>query len=313
MRSYRSNEDQIGRDFDRAENYLSLVGLIIVILGGIAVSSVTRVFVLQKIRSIAVLKCVGARSAQIIAVYILQVVALGLAGSLLGVAIASAAVASIPYALGSSSSLLAQAHYGVTWSAAAQGIGIGVLVSLLFSVAPLLQVRFVKPSLLLRDEAVPRPPGLAGHRRARRCGCRSGRHHGLAGGVAQGRADCLRWLCGPGRRADAGRPRARRTGCAAREVAVVPAETRRPASVATRQSDARHPAGRRPRRLLHRRRPVAAGDAARRVLGSGVRRIAGHVPAGHPARPGRRRPRVPVRSRARRRATFSSFRSCAPA
>jgi predicted lysophospholipase L1 biosynthesis ABC-type transport system permease subunit len=40
-RSFRSTEDQVGRDFDRAENYLSLVGLIIVILGGIAVSSVT--------------------------------------------------------------------------------------------------------------------------------------------------------------------------------------------------------------------------------------------------------------------------------
>jgi len=156
VRSYRSNEDQIGRDFDRAENYLSLVGLIIVILGGIAVSSVTRVFILQKIRSIAVLKCIGASSAQIIAVYILQVVALGLVGSLLGVGIASAAVASIPYFLSSSSSLLAQAHYGVTRNAALQGIGIGVLVSLLFSVAPLLQVRFVRPSLLLRDETIRR-------------------------------------------------------------------------------------------------------------------------------------------------------------
>jgi predicted lysophospholipase L1 biosynthesis ABC-type transport system permease subunit len=87
-RSFRSTEDQVGRDFDRAENYLSLVGLIIVILGGIAVSSVTRVFILQKIRSIAVLKCLGARSGQIISVYILQVMTLGLAGSLLGVAMA---------------------------------------------------------------------------------------------------------------------------------------------------------------------------------------------------------------------------------
>src|SRR5262249_31241693 len=122
-RSYRSTEDQIGRDFDRAENYLSLVGLIIVILGGIAVSSVTRVFSLQKIRSIAVLKCVGARSVQIIAVYILQVMTLGLAGSLLGVAMARGVIAAIPLALGGSTSLLAQAHYGVSWSAAAQGIG----------------------------------------------------------------------------------------------------------------------------------------------------------------------------------------------
>ncbi|PYQ88877.1 MAG: hypothetical protein DMG03_03145 [Acidobacteria bacterium] len=152
VRSYRSNEDQIGRDFDRAENYLSLVGLIIVILGGIAVSSVTRVFILQKIRSIAVLKCVGASSRQVMGVYVLQVMALGLAGSLLGVSIARAAIAAIPFALGPSSSLLAQAHYGVSWSAAAQGGAIGVLVSLLFSVVPLLQIRLIKPSLLLRDE-----------------------------------------------------------------------------------------------------------------------------------------------------------------
>ena len=155
-RSFRSTEDQVGRDFNRAENYLSLVGLIIVILGGIAVSSVTRVFILQKIRSIAVLKCLGARSGQIIAVYILQVMTLGLAGSLLGVAIARGVIASIPLMLGASTSILAQAHYGVTWSAAVQGMAIGVLVSLLFSVVPLLQVRFIKPSLLLRDESVRR-------------------------------------------------------------------------------------------------------------------------------------------------------------
>jgi putative ABC transport system permease protein len=156
-RSYLATDDAIGRDFDRAENYLSLVGLVIVILGGIAVSSVTRVFVLQKIRGIAVLKCLGATSAQIIAVYLLQVMSLGLAGSLLGIAIAQGAVLSIPLALGSSSSsLLAGAHYGVTWGVALQGATIGVLVSLLFAIVPLLEVRLVRPSLLLRDEA--RPP-----------------------------------------------------------------------------------------------------------------------------------------------------------
>jgi putative ABC transport system permease protein len=152
-RSYRATDDAIGRDFDRSENYLSLVGLVIVILGGIAVSSVTRVFVLQKIRSIAVLKCVGATSRQIIGVYLLQVMSLGLAGSLLGVAIARLALAGIPLALGpASTSLLAEVHYTVNWRIALQGITIGVLVSLLFSLVPLLEVRLVKPSLLLRDE-----------------------------------------------------------------------------------------------------------------------------------------------------------------
>ena len=156
-RSYLSTDDAIGRDFDRAENYLSLVGLVIVILGGIAVSSVTRVFVRQKIRGIAVLKCLGASSRQIIAVYLLQVMSLGLAGSLLGVVIAQVAVSAIPLAIGSSaSSLLAGVRYTVTWGVALQGATIGVLVSLLFAIVPLLEVRLVRPSLLLRDET--RPP-----------------------------------------------------------------------------------------------------------------------------------------------------------
>jgi len=154
-RSYRSTDDAIGRDFDRAEDYLSLVGLVIVILGGIAVSSVTRVFILQKIRSIAVLKCLGATSRQITTVYMLQVTALGLAGSLLGVAIARATVAAVPLAFGSgSTSLLAQANYDISWPVALQGVAIGVLISILFSIVPLLHVRMIKPSLLLRDEVV---------------------------------------------------------------------------------------------------------------------------------------------------------------
>jgi putative ABC transport system permease protein len=153
-RSYRASDDEVGRDFDRAENYLSMVGLIIVILGGIAVSSVTRVFVLQKMHAIAVLKCTGATSGQIMAVYMLQVMVLGLAGSLLGVGMAALAIAAIPHVIDTTSNaLLSDVHYAVTWSAALQGVGIGVLVSLLFSIVPLLRVRAVKPSLLLRDES----------------------------------------------------------------------------------------------------------------------------------------------------------------
>jgi putative ABC transport system permease protein len=63
-------------------------------------------------------------------------------------------VAVLSSTLGAGAPLLADAEYGVTRSAAVQGVAIGALVSLLFSVVPLLQVRQVKPSLLLRDESV---------------------------------------------------------------------------------------------------------------------------------------------------------------
>ena len=146
-RSYQSTEDDIGEDLLRAENYLSLVGFIMVILGGIGVWSVTRVFVRQKVRSVAILKCLGATTRQVLTTYVVQVVLLGLAGSLLGVAIAAVAIALIPPSVAAT---FGGVSYGLTASAIFQGVGVGVLVSLLFSLVPLLEVRRMKPLLLLR-------------------------------------------------------------------------------------------------------------------------------------------------------------------
>ncbi len=157
VRSYRATEDQIGEDLERAENYLSLVGFIIVVLGGIGVWSVTRVFVRQKIRSVAILKCLGATVRQVLATYVLQVVLLGLTGSLLGVVLAAVALASIPASLTAS---IGDISYGLTASAVLQGLAVGLLVSLLFALVPLLEVRRVKPLLLIRGlDAL---PGAAG-------------------------------------------------------------------------------------------------------------------------------------------------------
>ena len=151
IRGFWQNADRIGENLTRAENYLSLVGLVVLILGGIGVSSVTRVFVQQKVRSIAILKCVGSSTRQVLAIYLTQVLLLGVAGSLLGVLLATGVVAALPSIVGEVSSLL-KVDYGVSGAAIAQGMLIGLLVSLLFSIVPLLEVRNVKPSLLLRQD-----------------------------------------------------------------------------------------------------------------------------------------------------------------
>jgi putative ABC transport system permease protein len=158
IRGFWQSADRIGQNLTRAENYLSLVGLVVLILGGIGVSSVTRVFVQQKVRSIAILKCVGSSTRQVLAIYLTQVLLLGIAGSLLGVLLAAGVVAALPRLVGEVSSLL-KVDYGMSWSAVAQGMLIGLLVSLLFSLVPLLEVRNVKPSLLLRQDAS-RPPAV---------------------------------------------------------------------------------------------------------------------------------------------------------
>ena len=147
VRSYKNTEDNIDESFQRSENFLSLVGFVIVVLGGIGVWSVTRVFVRQKIRSVAILKCLGASARQVLATYVTQVALLGLLGSLLGVGIAAVAIASIPEALVAS---IGGFTYGLTFSAVWQGMAVGVLVALLFALVPLLEVRRIKPLLLLR-------------------------------------------------------------------------------------------------------------------------------------------------------------------
>jgi putative ABC transport system permease protein len=151
VRSFRTTEDDLGDDLLRAENYLSLVGLVVVVLGGIGISSVTRVFLEQKLRSIAVLKCVGAGTRQVLAVYVVQVTLLGFAGSLAGLGLGRLALAAAPDRLGTGPSALPLSH-ALTLPAMLQAIGIGVLVALLFSLVPLLRVRHVRPSLLLRHE-----------------------------------------------------------------------------------------------------------------------------------------------------------------
>ena len=160
--SYRQAEDDISDDMGRAENYLSLVGFVIVVLGGIGVWSVTRVFVKQKIRSIAILKCVGATTRLVLAIYVVQVLLLGFTGSAIGIGLAAIGLRLVPESM---IAVLGAPSLGITGSAVAQGLAVGLLVSLLFSLVPLLEVRRVKPLLLLRG-GDPAMAALAGGRSA---------------------------------------------------------------------------------------------------------------------------------------------------
>ncbi|HXT69425.1 MAG TPA: FtsX-like permease family protein [Vicinamibacterales bacterium] len=149
VRSWRAFEDRLGRNLTTAENYLSLVGFAMVVLGGIGVWSVTRVIVQQKVKSVAILKCLGASSRAVLGTYVTVVLWLASAGSALGLGLALAVVRAVPAAVLQPLGITA---ITVTVSAAAQGVLVGLLVSLLFALVPLLEMRRVKPLLLLRAD-----------------------------------------------------------------------------------------------------------------------------------------------------------------
>jgi putative ABC transport system permease protein len=150
VRSYKDSEESLGEQFSRAEDFLSLTGLVILVLGGIGISNVTRVFIDQKKKAIAVLKCVGGTGRKITAVYLTQIITLGLAGSLFGILLAKITLYLVSFYY--AESLPPNMDYSLRLGAIAQGLGIGLLVTILFSALPLLQIRHIKPNMLLRDD-----------------------------------------------------------------------------------------------------------------------------------------------------------------
>jgi putative ABC transport system permease protein len=150
VQSYRETQENLGEQFTRTENYLSLTGLLILVLGGVGVWNVARAFVEQKRKTVAVLKCLGAGGTRIISVYLLQILTLGLVGSLFGVVLAQAGLWFVRWRF--IDDLPEKMTYSVGLGTAGQGVLLGVAISILFSALPLLQVRNIKPKLLLRDE-----------------------------------------------------------------------------------------------------------------------------------------------------------------
>ena len=150
VRSYRNAEQSLTDQFRRAEDFLSLTGLIILVLGGLGVANVLRVFIEGKRRAIAILKCVGATGNQVTLAYLAQTVLLGAAGAACGVLLAWLALLYVGATF--RESLPQNMTFGLRPEAVAQGLVAGVLVTVLFALLPLLRIRFIKPRLLLRDE-----------------------------------------------------------------------------------------------------------------------------------------------------------------
>ncbi len=151
VQSYRETQENLGEQFTRTENYLALTGLLILVLGGVGVWNVARAFVEQKRKTVAVLKCLGASGTRVITVYLLQILVLGLVGSGFGIVLAHLGLLLVRSQL--AADLPANMSYAVSASTAVQGVFLGVLISVLFSALPLLQIRNIKPRLLLRDES----------------------------------------------------------------------------------------------------------------------------------------------------------------
>lgn len=150
LADYTETHPIITRGLDRATTFLSLIGLIALVIGAMGVASAMHGHLQQKLDSIAMMKCIGARSSQIIRIYTVQTLMLGLAGGVLGAAIGIAVASAFPGLIARYFTLEGSAMWDA-WPAV-QGVAIACLVTLLFTLPPLLSIRGIRPAQIFRRD-----------------------------------------------------------------------------------------------------------------------------------------------------------------
>ncbi len=150
MRSAGYNESRLAGAIDELHDYLAVVGLVALLLGGIGVASGVHAFVMKKIDPVAILRCLGATSWQVLAIYTAQAAVMGFIGALGGVVLGVVIQFVMPYAL--KDFLPVDVEVRLAPMAILVGLGVGVWVALLFSLRPLVALRRVSPLQALRRE-----------------------------------------------------------------------------------------------------------------------------------------------------------------
>lgn len=155
---FKEGNPALSDGLDHATAILSLICLVSMVLGAIGVAMAMHAHLEQRMDILAILKALGANSSGLLRIFLLQTLGLGLAGGVLGVAAGVGVMAALPAVFGKL--LPVHADLAFPWRSAIAGLATGLLTTLLFCLPPLLDVRAVRPVLVLRRLVETAPSGL---------------------------------------------------------------------------------------------------------------------------------------------------------
>jgi putative ABC transport system permease protein len=150
VRTVRDTEYNLTEAIEQLRDFLGVVGLVALLLGGIGVASGVHAFVMRKIDTVAVLRCLGATSWQVLVIYALQAAAMGLVGALGGAILGVGFQLLLPGVL--KDFLPVDVHVSFVPMAIGLGLAVGVWVALIFAMRPLVALRRVSPLQALRRD-----------------------------------------------------------------------------------------------------------------------------------------------------------------
>ena len=153
IRSRGNVAPQLERNVERFSQYLTLVGLAALLVGGIGVANAAKFYIDRKRDVIATLKSVGATGARVVTIYFVEVLLLAAIGTIIGLALGAA----LPFAAVAMFGKIIPLPFAAALYPGRLGLaaGYGLLTAATFALWPLGRAHDVPVSALFRDEVTP--------------------------------------------------------------------------------------------------------------------------------------------------------------
>jgi len=148
IETVEGQKENLDEAFSSLNNFLNLIALVSLLLGCIGVASSVLIYIKSKVPSIAVFRCLGMSSGQALAIYLIQIVGLGLLSVIIGALLGSALQIYLPIAL--KDFLPYEVVMNISWKAIIEGFLVGLVMTMLFALAPLVGIRRISPLRTLR-------------------------------------------------------------------------------------------------------------------------------------------------------------------
>ncbi|MEK6154863.1 FtsX-like permease family protein [Flavobacteriaceae bacterium 3-367] len=142
------DSQRMGRSYSNVGKFLNLVAFVALLLGCVGIASSVHIYIKEKLRAVAVLKCMGATRRQTFLIYLIQIAGMGLLGGILGTLVGIGLQLSFPSLL--AQFLPFQVEVALAPQPIAMGLLLGIFMSVLFALLPLMGTWYVSPLEVLR-------------------------------------------------------------------------------------------------------------------------------------------------------------------
>ncbi len=148
VRSPEQAASTLSRFFDLFSRFLILVGLSSLLVGGVGVSNAASAYIAERQRSIATMRALGATGARILVHFLIQIMILAAAGTIIGVVLGAASTLIALPILGDLLAL--QLQPGIDPASLLNAAAFGLLIAFAFAFVPLTRAARLRPASLFQ-------------------------------------------------------------------------------------------------------------------------------------------------------------------